>query len=79
VIKQRKIRVGHAEMRNIQTILIRKPHGKKPFVRHSIDERRILKWTLRNTEHEDVDWFHLDQDKDQCLAHMNTVMNLWFP
>jgi hypothetical protein len=25
------------------------------------------------------DWIHLDQDRDQWRALVNTVMNLWFP
>jgi hypothetical protein len=26
-----------------------------------------------------ADWIHLTQDKDWWWAHVNTVMNLWFP
>jgi hypothetical protein len=31
---------------------------------------------LREIRWEDVDWIHLVQDRDQCRALVNTVMNL---
>jgi hypothetical protein len=31
---------------------------------------------LRDMEGEDVDWMHLDQDRTQWRALVNTVMNL---
>jgi hypothetical protein len=34
---------------------------------------------FRETEWEVVDWIHLAQDRDQCLALVNTVMNLRVP
>jgi hypothetical protein len=40
------------------------------------DERIILIWILKN---QDVDWNYLVQDKDQCHAVVNMVMNLQFP
>jgi hypothetical protein len=35
----------------------------------------ILKWILRDIEW-DMEWIDLAQDRDQCRALMNTVMNL---
>jgi hypothetical protein len=32
---------------------------------------------LKDTECADVYWSHLAQDRDQCLAVMNSVMSLW--
>jgi hypothetical protein len=29
--------------------------------------------------HDGVDWIHVVQDRDQCCALVNTVMNLWVP
>jgi hypothetical protein len=34
---------------------------------------------LMELEWEGVDWIHLDQDRDQWLALVNTVMNIWVP
>jgi hypothetical protein len=34
---------------------------------------------LREIMWEDVGWIHLAQDRDQWLAVVNTVMNLWVP
>jgi hypothetical protein len=36
----------------------------------------ILKWILRETGWDGMDWIDLAQDRDQCRALVNTVMNL---
>jgi hypothetical protein len=33
----------------------------------------------RETEREGVDWMHLAQNRDQCRALVNTVMNFRVP
>jgi hypothetical protein len=38
-----------------------------------------IKTYLRITGREDVDWIHLDQDRDQWLTLVDTVMNLRVP
>jgi hypothetical protein len=56
-------------------ILDGKPEGKKPLGRPG-RVKIILKWILRETGWEVVDWMHLIQDRDQWWAPVNTVMNL---
>jgi len=34
---------------------------------------------IQETVCEDVDWIHLAQDRDQCLALMNMVLNPLVP
>jgi hypothetical protein len=58
------------ERRNAYSISIGKPRHKWE------DNVRI---DLGETGWEDVDWFHLAQDRDQWQAPVNTVMNLWVP
>jgi hypothetical protein len=41
-------------------------------------QRDNIRMDLREVGCEDVDWLHLDQDRDQWWALVNTVMNLCF-
>jgi hypothetical protein len=56
---------------NAYKILVVKPEGKRPLEDQGIGGWIILKWNM--------DWFGLAQDKDQCRALVNTVMNLQVP
>jgi hypothetical protein len=38
-----------------------------------------IRMDLREIRWEGVDWIHLAQNRDQCQALVNTVMNLWVP
>jgi hypothetical protein len=38
-----------------------------------------LKMDLREIGWDDVDWIDLAQDRDQWMALVNIVMNLWVP
>jgi hypothetical protein len=40
-----------------------------------IDGKIILEWILEKVW-KGVDWMHLNQDRDQCLAVVNRVMNI---
>jgi hypothetical protein len=57
------------EKRNACRILVGKPEGKRP----------LGKMDLRDIGWDDVDWIGLAQDRDQCRALVNTVMNLRVP
>jgi hypothetical protein len=55
-----------------------KPEGKRPLVRPT---RRWgdFRIDLREMEWKGVDWIHLDQDRDQWRALVNTLANLLVP
>jgi hypothetical protein len=70
---------AHGEMRNVYKILVGKPKGKRPFGR----PRRIwednIKMDLRGIGFEGVNWIHLAQDRDRCLAVVNMAISLRVP
>jgi hypothetical protein len=56
-----------------------KPEGKRPLGRlrrRWVDDNKI---DLREIKWDGMDWTELAQDRDQCRALMNTVMNRWVP
>jgi hypothetical protein len=67
------------EMKNSCEILVGKPEGKNPPGRTRCRWKHNNKMYLREIGWECVDWIHLDQDRDQWRAVVNTVMNLWVP
>jgi hypothetical protein len=78
VIKSRTGWVGHAvrmgEMRNVYTILVGEPEGKR-----QLGERRWednIRMDLRELGWEVVEWMHMIQDRDQWRTVVNMVMNL---
>jgi hypothetical protein len=44
-----------------------------------VNGRIILRRILEEWDYEDVDWIQLAQDRHQCQALVNTIMNLWVP
>jgi hypothetical protein len=42
-----------------------KPEGKRPLGDLSLNGKIILKWILKGTEYESVDWIRLAQDGNQ--------------
>jgi hypothetical protein len=64
------------EMRNVYKILVRKPEGKRPLRRPRHGWKDNIRIDLREREWEDVDWFHVAQDRSQWWDLVNTVMNL---
>jgi hypothetical protein len=84
VIKARRMRWAEhvarmGEVRGAYNILVGRPEGRRPL------GRLIRRWEdniimdLRETGFGDVDWIHLDQDRDRWRALVNTVMNLPVP
>jgi len=67
------------EMRNAYNILVIKPEGKRALGRRRCRWEDNMRLDLREIWWEGVDWIHLDQDRDQWQALVNTVMNLQFP
>jgi hypothetical protein len=73
-------RAGHVarmrEKRNACRILVGRPERKRPLRRPSRRWEDNIKIDLRNIGWGGMDWIDLTQDRDQCRALMNTVMNL---
>jgi hypothetical protein len=44
-----------------------------------VGEWTILEWILREIRWDGVDWMDVAQDRDQCRALLNTVLNLRVP
>jgi hypothetical protein len=62
------------EKRNAYRILVGKPEGKVPLGRPTHGWMDNVKMALR-----EIGWDGMTQDRDQCRALVNTVMNLWVP
>jgi hypothetical protein len=52
------------EMRNVYSILVGNPEGKKPFGRPWCIREDNIKMDLTKIVSEFVDWMHLAQDRD---------------
>jgi hypothetical protein len=65
------------EMRNTK-FFVRKPQGNLPFGRPGRRCEDNIRVDIVEIWWESVDWMHLDQDRDQWQAVVNTVMNLIF-
>jgi hypothetical protein len=67
------------EKRNVYTILVGKPEGKRPLgrpIRRWVDN---IKMDLREIGWGGMDWIDLAQDRDQLRALVNMDMNLRVP
>jgi hypothetical protein len=84
MIKSRRMRLaGHVarigEKGNAYRILVRNPERKRPLGR---PRRRCvgnIKMDFREIGWDGMDWIDLVQDRDQCRALVNAVMNLRVP
>jgi hypothetical protein len=56
--------------------LVGKPEGKRALGRYRRRWEDNIKMDLKV---KGVDWLHMDQDRDQWQALVNTIMNLWVP
>jgi hypothetical protein len=80
-IKSRRMRwAGHVarmgEGRNMYTVLVGKPEGKRLLGRPKRRWEDGIKMDLRETGCEGVEWINLAQDRDRWRAVVNAVMNL---
>jgi hypothetical protein len=67
------------EKRNAYRILAGKPEGKTPLGRARRRWVDNIKMNLREIGWDGMDWLDLVQNRDQCRALVNTVMNLRVP
>jgi hypothetical protein len=82
MIRSRRMRwAGHVarmgKMRNACKILVGKLEG--PLGRPRRKWKDNIKMNLRQIEWEGMDWIHVDRDRVQWRAVVNTVMNLRVP
>jgi hypothetical protein len=66
-------------MRNCYKILVGKSEGKRPLRRSGRRWEDNIRIDIREMGSEVADWTHLDQDRDQWRAVVNTAMNLRVP
>jgi hypothetical protein len=84
IIKSRRMRwAGHVapmgEKRNIYTLLVGMPEGKRPLGRPRHRWIDNIKMDLSETGLNIVDWIGLAQDRYRWRALVNAVMNLRVP
>jgi hypothetical protein len=84
MIKSRRMRwAGHiarmGEKRNVYTILVGNPEGKRPLGRPRCRWVVNIKMDLREKGWNGMDWINLAQDTDQWRALVNAAMNLRVP
>jgi hypothetical protein len=69
----------YGEKRTAYRILVGKPEGKRPLGRCRRMWEDDIKMDVTETEMGGMDWINLAQDRDQCRALINTVMDIWVP
>jgi hypothetical protein len=77
VIKARRMRwAGHVarmgQLRGAYNILVRRPEGRRPLGRPRCRWEDNIKMGIMEIGFGDVDWIHLDQDRDRWRALVNT-------
>jgi hypothetical protein len=65
--------------RNAYRILVGQTKGKRPLGRPRRRWGDNIRMDLREIGWGGMDWIDLDQNRDQWMAFVNTVMNLRFP
>jgi hypothetical protein len=80
VIKSRRLSwAGHVarmgEGRGVYRVLVEKPQGKKPLGRPRRRWEDNINLDRREIAIDETKWIRLAQDKVQCRAFVNTVMN----
>jgi hypothetical protein len=84
VIKSRRMRwAGHVarmgEGRGVYRVLVGKPESERPLGRPRRRWEDNIKLELREIVIDGANWIRLAQDRVQCRAFVNTVMNLRVP
>jgi hypothetical protein len=84
VIKSRRMRwarhVAHmGEGRGVYGVLVGRPEGKRPLKRPRRRWEDNLKMDFREIGIDGANWIRLSQDRVQCWAFVNTVMNFRIP
>jgi hypothetical protein len=67
------------EGRGVYSVLVGRPEGKRPMGRPRNRYDDNIKMDLREIVIDEANWIQLSQDRFQCRAFVNTVMNLRVP
>jgi hypothetical protein len=67
------------EVRDVYRVLVGRPKGKRPLRRPRRRWEDNIKMDFRETGIDGANWVRLAQDRVQCRAFVNMVMNFWFP
>jgi hypothetical protein len=65
--------------RGAYRVLVGRPEGKRPLERPRRRWENNIKMDLREIVIDGANWIRLAQDRVQCRAFVNTVMNLRVP
>jgi hypothetical protein len=65
------------EGRNVYTVLMGKPEGKRPLERPGRRWENGIKMGLREIVWGVLEWIYLAQERDHWRSVVNAVMNLW--
>jgi hypothetical protein len=84
MIKLRKTRwarhvANMGRKRNIHKVLVEKSERKIPLGRPRSKCEDNIKIELKGIGWQGTDWIHLDQDRDQGQAPVNTILSFWAP
>jgi len=66
------------ERRDVYSVLVGKPKGKRPLGRPKRRWEDNIKMDLQEMGCGSMDWIEVAQVRDSWRALVNTVMNLWF-
>jgi hypothetical protein len=69
----------HGEGRGVYRVLVGRPEGMSPLGRPRRRWEDNIKLDLRAIGIDGANWIRLAQDRVQCRAFVNTVMNLRVP
>jgi hypothetical protein len=67
------------EKRNVDSLLVGKPEGKRPLGRPRRRWINNIKMDLLEIELSVVDWIVLAQDRYRWRTLVNSIMNFWVP
>jgi hypothetical protein len=67
------------EGRGVYRVLVGRPKGKRPLRRRRRRWENNIKMDLKETGIDGANWIQLAQDRVQCQAFVNTVINLRVP
>jgi hypothetical protein len=65
--------------RGVYRVLVGRPEGKRPLRKSTRRWEDNIKLDLREIGIDGANWIQLAQDRIQCWAFVNTIMNLRIP